>query len=226
MIAALYHREVTGRGQYVDASQCEAGIFTTAVPVLDWQVNGEAWRRPGNRSPYLPAAPEGVYRCQGQDRWIAISCPDDEAWQALARVIDRAQWSSRPEFASLAGRLSHTADLDRLVSQWTEERDAYDVMHALQGAGVPAGVCQTAQDRCDSDPQLMSLEWLTEVTGSKIGTWPVGEVAVRMSRTPGYIGGRIDRGAPCYGEDTCEVLGEMLGLTEREVAELARRGVV
>jgi crotonobetainyl-CoA:carnitine CoA-transferase CaiB-like acyl-CoA transferase len=47
-----------------------------------------------------------------------------------------------------------------------------------------------------------------------------------MSRTPGYIGGRIDRGAPCYGEDTGEVLGEMLGLTEREVAELARRGVV
>jgi crotonobetainyl-CoA:carnitine CoA-transferase CaiB-like acyl-CoA transferase len=226
MIAALYHREVTGRGQYVDASQCEAGIFTTAVPILDWQLNGGAWRRPGNRSPYLPAAPEGVYRCQGQDRWIAISCPDDEAWQALARVIDRAQWSSRPEFASLAGRLSHPADLDRVISQWTQERDAYDVMHALQGAGVPAGVCQTAQDRCDSDPQLKSLEWLTEVTGSKIGTWPVGEVAVRMSRTPGYIGGRIDRGAPCYGEDTGEVLGEMLGLTEREVAELARRGVV
>ena len=69
-------------------------------------------------------------------------------------------------------------------------------MHALQQAGVPAGVCQTAEDRCDHDPQLAALEWLTEVTGTKIGRWPVAEVPVKLSESPAYIGGRIDRGAP------------------------------
>ena len=74
-------------------------------------------------------------------------------------------------------------------------------MLALQRAGVPAGVCQTAEDRCDHDPQLAALEWLTEVTGTKIGRWPLAEVPVKMSASPAYIGGRIDRGAPGYGED-------------------------
>jgi crotonobetainyl-CoA:carnitine CoA-transferase CaiB-like acyl-CoA transferase len=97
---------------------------------------------------------------------------------------------------------------------------------ALQKAGVPAGVCQTAGDRCDNDPQLAELEWLTEVTGTKIGRWPVAEVPVKLSRSPAYVGGRIDRGAPCYGEDNEYVYGELLGMTSREIEALATDGVI
>ncbi len=99
-------------------------------------------------------------------------------------------------------------------------------MRVLQGAGVPAGVCQTAGDRCDHDPQLAALEWLTEVTGTKIGRWPVAEVPIKMSASPAYIGGRIDRGAPCYGEDNDYVYGELLGMTSGEIAALAQEGVI
>jgi hypothetical protein len=59
-----------------------------------------------------------------------------------------------------------------LVGGWTKSQDAYQAMLALQRAGVPADVCQTAEDRCDHDPQLAALKWLTEVTGTKIGRWP------------------------------------------------------
>jgi crotonobetainyl-CoA:carnitine CoA-transferase CaiB-like acyl-CoA transferase len=99
-------------------------------------------------------------------------------------------------------------------------------MHRLQQAGVPAGVCQTAEDRCDHDPQLAALNWLTEVTGTKIGRWPVAEVAVKMSASPAYIGGRLDRGAPCYGEDNHYVYGELLGMAAREIEALAEEGVI
>ncbi len=98
-------------------------------------------------------------------------------------------------------------------------------MMALQKAGVPAGVCQTAEDRCDHDPQLQHLEWLTEVTGTKIGRWPVAEVPVKLSESPAYAGGRIDRGAPCYGEDNEYVYGELLGMTTAEIKALADDGV-
>ena len=98
-------------------------------------------------------------------------------------------------------------------------------MFALQKAGVPAGVCQTAEDRCDHDPQLKALEWLTEVTGTKIGRWPIAEVPIKMSESPAYIGGRIDRGAPCYGEDNDYVYGELLGMSSQEIAALAAEGV-
>jgi crotonobetainyl-CoA:carnitine CoA-transferase CaiB-like acyl-CoA transferase len=99
-------------------------------------------------------------------------------------------------------------------------------MLILQQVGVPAGVCQTAQDRCDHDPQLAALEWLTEVTGTKIGRWPVAEVPVKMSESPAYIGGRIDRGAPYYGEDNHYVYGELLGMSSREIEALAEEEVI
>jgi crotonobetainyl-CoA:carnitine CoA-transferase CaiB-like acyl-CoA transferase len=99
-------------------------------------------------------------------------------------------------------------------------------MLALQRAGVPAGVCQTAGDRCDRDPQLAALAWLTEVTGTKIGRWPIAEVPVKLSESPAYIGGRIDRGAPCYGEDNEYVYGELLGMSSQEIKTLAEEGVI
>ena len=70
-------------------------------------------------------------------------------------------------------------------------------------------------------------KWLTEVTGTKIGTWPVYEIPDEgVSKTPAYIGGPINRGAPCYGEDNMWVLTEMLGRTPSEVERLAEEGVI
>ena len=106
---------------------------------------------------------------------------------------------------------------------WTRTQDRYDCMMKLQRAGVPAGVCQNAEDRVDYDPQLRHLNWLTEVTGTKIGTWPVYEIPMKLSKTPAYIGGPINRGAPCYGEDNMWVLTEMLGRSP-ERSRTARRG--
>lgn len=226
MLSALFHRERTGEGQYIDASQCECGLYITGVPVLDWSANGRVWQRYGNRSPYKPAAPHGAYPCAGEDRWLTIACFQEEEFQALTRAAGHPEWAMDPRFSSLTARLAHQDALDTMVAGWTRLEDAYELMYRLQEAGVPAGVCQTAEDRCDHDPQLAHLEWLTEVTGTKIGRWPVAEVPVKMSESPAYIGGRIDRGAPCYGEDNEYVYGELLGMSTREIAALAEEGVI
>jgi crotonobetainyl-CoA:carnitine CoA-transferase CaiB-like acyl-CoA transferase len=226
VLAAIYERDRTGRGQAIDASQTETGIFLTGVSVLDWSAHNRPFRRYGNRSPYKPAAPHGVYRCRGADRWIAIACFTDEEWRALARVAERADWASDRRFATLDARLANQDALDAEISRWTRERDDYELMYKLQAAGVAAGSCQTAEDRCDRDPQLAALGWLTEVTGTKIGRWPVAEVPVKLSETPPYIGGPVDRGAPCYGEDNEYVFGELLGISTREIRRLADDGVI
>lgn len=226
LLGALHHRERTGEGQWIDASQCEAGLFLTGPTVLDWSANGRVWSRYGNRSPYKPAAPHGAYRCTGPDRWLAIACFTDEEWRGLADVAGRRSWLDDPRFATLEARLAHQDALDAEIGSWTRGIEAREAMLTLQRAGVPAGLCQTAEDRCDHDPQLAALDWLTEVTGTKIGRWPVNEIPAKLSATPAYAGGPIDRGAPGYGEDNVAILTELLGYTEGQVHDLAAEGVL
>jgi crotonobetainyl-CoA:carnitine CoA-transferase CaiB-like acyl-CoA transferase len=131
-----------------------------------------------------------------------------------------------PRFTTLESRLLHQDALDEVVSGWTRTQDARAAMERLQSAGVSAGVCQTAEDRCDADPQLAALNWLTEVTGTKIGTWPVAELPMKFSATPAHIGGPIHRAAPGYGEDNVHILSTFLGLSEAQIARLAAENVI
>jgi crotonobetainyl-CoA:carnitine CoA-transferase CaiB-like acyl-CoA transferase len=226
ILGGLYHRDRTGEGQWIDASQCESGLFLTGATILDWSANGRAWQRYGNRSPYKPAAPHGAYRCTGNDRWIAIACFTDAEWQSLADVAGHREWLEDRRFATLTDRLANQDALDALVGGWTATQDAVEAMHKLQSAGVAAGVCQNAEDRCDNDPQLKHLKWLTEVNGTKIGRWPVYELPMKFTRTPAYIGGPIDRGAPGYGEDNLWLFTNLLGMGASDVEKLAEEGVI
>lgn len=225
MLAALYRRRVTGRGCHIDSSQVETGIYLTGTAVLDHVVNGRRWSRYGNRSPYKPAAPHGAFRTRGEDRWIAIACFTDAQWSALTDVLGASDLATDPRFATLEARMEHQDELEALVERFTVDHDGYELMERLQRAGVPAGVCQTAQDRYETDPQLAHLGWLVELNHSEIGRWPVKELPTRYSVTPPYIGGFVDRHGPCYGEDTRDVLKE-LGFDDADIDELAAEGVI
>jgi len=224
MMAALYRQKRTGKGCWIDSSQAEVGIYLTGAVVLDHSANGRQWHRYGNRSPYKPAAPHGAYRAAGNDRWIAISAFTEEHWWAVAKVLGRPEWTADPRLATLSLRLVNHDYLDSTVNGATAEWDAFELMSALQREGVPAGVCQTAEDRYERDPQLKHLGWLVELNQSEIGTWPVKEVPGKFSETPPYIGGILDRHGPSYGEDNDYVLREILGLAQDQIAQLAKEG--
>jgi len=226
MLAALHHRARTGEGQWIDSSQCDAGIFLSGAAILDWSANGRTYTRSGNRSPHKLAAPHGIYPCLGQDRWIAIACFDDAQWAALASIAQGEEWTRDARFASLAERQRHEDELDARIADFTRGCDRHELMQTLQAAGVPAGACQDARDRVEHDPQLAALQWMTELTGTEIGTWPIPELPVKMSATPPFIGGPIDRGAPAYAEDNVEVYGELLDLSPPQVEALQAEGVI
>jgi crotonobetainyl-CoA:carnitine CoA-transferase CaiB-like acyl-CoA transferase len=226
ILGALYQRGQTGLGQSIDASQCEVGLYLTGVPTLDWEVNRRAWRRGGARSLYGTAAPEGVYRCAGTDRWLAITCATDADWRALTAVAGHPEWCDDPRFGTAAARRDNADDLNRCVETWTRGADGFELMEKLQTAGVAAGVAQTAADRADSDPQLAALHWLTELDATDFGRWPVAAPSVTMSQTPQYIGGLVGRGAPTYGEHNAEVYAELLGLSSEDLSALAADGVI
>jgi len=220
MLAALYRRDITGDGCHIDASQGDAGLYLTGTAILDYTVNGRRWSRYGNRSPYKPAAPHGAYRTIGEDRWIALAAFDEQHWRTIADVLGHPEWTRDERFADLSARLVNQDVLDQMVDDATQSHDGFCLMDQLQAAGVPAGVCQTAQDRVESDVQLAHLGWLVELDQTEIGRWPVKEHPVRFSQTPTYIGGVHNRSGPSYGEDTKAVLSEVLGFSDAEIAEL------
>jgi crotonobetainyl-CoA:carnitine CoA-transferase CaiB-like acyl-CoA transferase len=226
ILAALNRQRATGEGCWIDASQVEAGTYLTGPAVLDHSANGQHYTRSGNRSPHKPAAPHGIYRVAGEDRWIAISCFEEEQWRGLVLVLGSPAWAAQPGFATLAERIRRQDDLDAAVESATRGCDAFELMHALQAAGVPAGVCATAEDRVERDPQLAHLDWLHELPQSEIGTWPSKQLATRFSGTPASIGGPLGRHGPSYGEDNEYVFGEILGLRSKEIADLAADGVI
>lgn len=226
VLCSLLHRQRTGEGQYIDVAQEALGFILTGTALLDAAVNGRQTVRTGNRSPHRPAAPHGVYPCQGEDRWCAIAVFSDEEWQALSTAMGHPPWTKKPEYATLESRLRHQDGLETDLASWTRRHTAEEVMQRLQAHGVRAGVVQTTADKVRHDPQLRAREYFVDVPHSRFGVLPVEATPIRFSETPVHPGGPIQRGAPRWGEDNAYVYGELLGLSEADMADYTARGII
>src|SRR5581483_7660829 len=110
---ALHHRRQTGEGQHMDVSQLEPGTALVGAALLDFAVNGTRYEARGNRR---GGAPQGAYRCQGDDAWVVISCSTDAHWRAFADAIGAPAWTGDERFATLANRVARADELDALVT--------------------------------------------------------------------------------------------------------------
>ena len=232
VLQALLHRQKTGQGQYVDVSQLEPATALAGPLLLDQLVNGRSTRRPGfppgNRRRHPAGAPQGAYRCTGEDKWVVISCTTDEHWRGFVTAIGAPDWTSDARFATQDDRVAGADELDKHVEAWTQSQDRYDVMHLLQSHGVPAGAVQDSRDRLENDPQLQArghyTSWPHREEGAE--TLPLEGVPFRMSETPPSTGGVIRRGPPCLGEDTEDVLTSLLGMSRDDVQTLISEGAL
>ncbi len=219
VIAALRERQRTGRGQYIDVSQYECGVYSLGPAMMDWAANRHLWERQGDRSPV--AAPHSVYRCRGRERWVAIAVTNDRHWDAFCRALDGVDWTSDPRFATMRGRLKHVDELDRLVETWTSQLAPEQVMARLQAAGVPSGVVQSSQD-CREDPQLNERGHFCVLDHPTIGKHAYSSPSFKLSATPH----ELYKAAPLLGADNEHVYRDILGLSEDEVIALAMEGVL
>ncbi|MBV9120109.1 MAG: CoA transferase, partial [Chloroflexi bacterium] len=117
ILNALLERKTTGQGMYLDMSQFECSVAALAPLVLASAVQRTPPPRTANRS--RTAAPQGVYRCAEKDQWCVISVKDDVQWRALAGVLEDIPELTQERFSSLAGRVAHHDELDRLIEKWT-----------------------------------------------------------------------------------------------------------
>ena len=223
VLLALIHRARTGEGQWIDLSQFEVVCSLLETLVLDAGVNqrGKAIRRTGNKLPYGAASPHGAYRCQGDDRWIAISVFCDQEWVAFVQAIGNPPWAMEEKFATASARRHHSDELDQLVQTWTAKQSAEDAMHLLQSVGVAAGVIQSGADLADGDPHMRQRGFFREVPDSRGELHVVEGPPHKLSRTPG---GPL-RGAPEFGAHQTYVARDLLGMSDDEAAQHVIDGV-
>ena len=218
--ASLLARDLHGEGgQVVDVAMWEAMICTAFEGWMNHALGGEPYAPMGNRDP--EAAPCNVYPCRGEDAWIAVSAGPAEEWQSLCGTIGRPELASDPRFASPAARKANEDALDRIISAWCRTRDRWAAAESLQAAGVPAFPSVSSAD-LRTDRHLAARGAFHEFDHPEVGVRAHFRVPWRWSRRANGTGRR----APCLGEHTGEVLREVLGLTEAEIAGLHEEGIV
>lgn len=226
VLAALLQRRKTGRGCYLDVSQTEVGTLVSGTATLEAQVTGQPTARYGNRMHAATWVPHGAYPCRGTDAWITIAVQTDEQWEALVAEIGAPEWARASRFQHAAGRKANEDDLDWLLAEFTKNEDRYELMGRLQKRGVPAGVVQTAEDRCTRDPQLQARGYFVPLPQSEVGTWPIEGFPAKFQKMLVDVGGLPGRAAPSIGEDNDAVYRDILGLTPEEIATLREEWVI
>jgi benzylsuccinate CoA-transferase BbsF subunit len=217
-MAALRHRNRTGEGTYIDLSQRETTTSIIGEAIMDYTMNGRLWEPIGNR--HRVYAPQGVYPCQGDDMWLAITIRSDDEWRALCDAMGKVGLAHDTRYADLLGRRSHHDELDLIIQSWTEKLDAFAAMHLLQKAGIAAGVALKGNQLL-GDPHLNAREFWEEVRHPEAGTHRHLSRPFKHSKTPGSS--RMP--APLLGQHTEYVLRDIAGLSEEEIRELAEIGV-
>jgi benzylsuccinate CoA-transferase BbsF subunit len=218
IMAALDYRRRTGKGQYIDHAQIEAGLNYMTPLILDYQANGRELDLKGNQCDY--AAPHGIYRCKGDDRWVAIAVMTDEEWQSFVKAIGSPAWARAKKYATADGRVKNSDELDRRVEAWTVNHTPEQVQETLQKAGVGAGLVANAKD-LDEDPQMSHYNFYRELDHPYMGRLRYYHPdPIKLSDAEPDINRPL-----LLGEHTDYVCTEILGMPRDEVERLRQKGV-
>jgi crotonobetainyl-CoA:carnitine CoA-transferase CaiB-like acyl-CoA transferase len=218
LAAGLLYRRRTGRGLHLDVAQVEAAVYSLSPWIADFDVNGHTGIRQGNRSDRF--VPHGAFRCDGKDRWVAISCADDDDWTRFAGTMGLDDTTTK-RLATVDARRSAIDEVEGLVESWTQSRQADDVAKALQAVGIEAVPVADLGD-AHGDPQLGHRGHFVTLEHPCMGECGYERNGFRLSDAPGGY----DRPSPTLGEHNEMVLGDILGLDEAERARLLDEGVL
>ena len=209
LIGALDYRRKTGKGQMLDISQLEVGLNLFSPNLIKYPGSQVDESLKGNSCEY--AAPHGIYRCRGTDRWCAISVFTDEEWQGFCMAIGQPDLIKDAKFATVINRKNHENQLNELIETWTSQYEPEEVMRLLQQAGVAAGIVENTKD-LNEDTQLKERECFWTGEHPKLGRFSYLGQPSRLSKTPAML----YRNAPCLGEHTEYVCRELLGMSQDE----------
>ena len=219
VLEALYHRSNTGEGQFIEASMTEALTGLIPEAVMEYSLTGREQQRVGNRDGRK--APHNVFRCRGDEKWVAVSVETDAQFRALSHAAGHPEWAVDARFAEATARLENQDALETLLQDWTTGLEVVEVVAALQAAGVPAApVSDTAETL--ADPHLVERGFVARLEHPVVGARPIPTLPWAAD------GRRVDalRPAPRFGEHNAWALKELLQVPDEEYERLVSSGAI
>jgi len=216
ILCAVRARRVTGRGQFVDTSLFEAGLALSAWEATEYWYTGQVPR--GLGTAHRLNAPYQAFRAS--DGYFTVGAANDNLFPRFCAILGRDDLVEDPRFDSVAQRLRHRAELERLVEALTARQPRAHWLAQCEAAGVPAGPINTVPEALD-DPHVHARGMVQELAHPDAGRVKGLGNPVKLSATPPAM----RKAAPRLGEDTDAILAE-LGLDPPAIAALRAKGVV
>jgi benzylsuccinate CoA-transferase BbsF subunit len=211
--AALAARERTGQGQHIDVSLWQSVAVLVAEGWMDYAMNKTQPARQGNRDAWM--APHNCYRCAGEDEWVTIACGTDEEWRALCQAIGQAELATDVRYHTATARKANEDVLDQMLTAWTATRQKWDVTHLLQEVGVAAFPSMSGKDLIE-DPHLNARGFFERLPHPEVGTRTHMGIPWLLTHAPNGVRSP----APLLGQDTDQVMRDVLGYSAEEIDRL------
>jgi formyl-CoA transferase len=238
IVAALYQREKTGKGQRVLAAMQDGVLNLCRVKLRDQQrlERGplKEYSQYGEGIPFGDAVPRaGNDSGGGQPGWI-LKCKGWETdpnayvyfitqaavWDKICTIIDKPEWITDPEFATPAARLPHLKTVFATIEDWTMTKTKFEVMEICNPLDIPCGPILSMKELAE-EPSLRETGTVVEVDHPKRGKYLTVGMPVKLSASPAEV-----KRSPLLGEHNEEILVKVLGYSSDEVAEIQRSGAL
>ncbi len=217
IMAALYHREVHGQGQYIDVAMLDGQVAWLTYQAANYFASGRPPGRLGTAHPNL--APYQAFMCQ-DGKYLNVAVGNDSLWEKFCQGIGREDLQRRHEFAHSGDRVKNRAVLIPLLQEHFLTRPQAQWVEALQAVGVPWGVINDLAD-VFSDPQVLHRQMLVEMPHPTLGSIRQTGLPIKFGLTPGSL----HRPPPLLGEHNGEILRE-LGYSRAQIEQMAEQSVI
>lgn len=217
VLASLFARERTGKGQRIDISLLDCQVALMSYVASNYLVSGDPPRRFGNAHPNL--VPYQVF--EAQDGYFAFAAGNDLQWGIFCRAAGRAAWETDPRFATNPDRLENRTELVELLNDLFSTRSVADWIELCESAGLPVGPINTMEAAL-SDPQVLARELVMEVPHPTEGRVPLLRSPLNIPTAPS----EVRYPPPTLGQHTDEILSELLSYDSAEIRVLRDSEVV
>jgi crotonobetainyl-CoA:carnitine CoA-transferase CaiB-like acyl-CoA transferase len=215
--AALLERAKSGLGQHIDLALLDTEVASLANLALNYLTSGVSPKRMGNAHPNI--APYQVL--PAADGHFIVAVGNDGQFRRFCEVLALPELADDPRFLSNSARVGNRQALDAAIEQRSQQRSKREWLEALEAAGVPCGPINSIGE-VFAEPQLAAREMQIDLPHPTAGNAKLVGNPIKLSRTP------VDyrNAPPLLGENTTEVLREVLGYSPEQIAALVRQGVV